>query len=199
MKHFKAMGLAAASGAALLCASAHASPAAAQADPLLGQVSLFGMNWCPRGWAPANGSLVAISHNSALYSLYGTMYGGDGRNTFALPNLQDRAPVSWSSSNPVGRASGQSSVILTVNQMPTHSHTVLGTTQPTGTNDPTGALLGTFPAGQSIYAPNTATPDVPMHAGIIGATGGNQPVSTQSPILAMTWCVAVTGIFPSRP
>lgn len=198
MKHFKSMGLvaAAASGAALLCA---APPAAAQAEPILGQVSLFGMNWCPRGWSPANGALIAISQNSALFSLYGTTYGGDGRTTFALPNLQDRAPVSWSSSNPIGRASGQSSVTLTVNQMPTHSHTVHGTTQPTGTNDPTGALLGTFPAGQSIYAPNTSTPDVPMHAGIIGATGGNQPVSTQSPILAMTWCVAVTGIFPSRP
>jgi len=196
MNHFGTLALAAASGAALLCAAA---PAAAQSEPLLGQVSLFAMNWCPRGWAPANGALVAISQNSALYSLYGITYGGDGQNTFALPNLQDRAPVSWSSTNPIGTASGSSSVTLTINQMPTHSHPVLGTIQPTGTNDPTGALLGTFPVGQSIYAPNTATPDVPMHAGIIGPAGGNQPVSTQSPILAMTWCVATAGIYPSRP
>jgi microcystin-dependent protein len=196
MQPFKTIGLAATASLALFCA---APPAAAQSEPLLGQVSLFAMNWCPRGWAPANGALVAISQNSALYSLYGTTYGGDGQNTFALPDLQDRAPVSWSSTNPIGTASGSSSVTLTVNQMPTHSHPVLGTTQPTGTNDPTGALLGTFPAGQSIYAPNTATPDVPMHAGIIGPAGGNQPVSIQSPILAMTWCVATDGIYPSRP
>lgn len=196
MKAFKIIGLAATSGLALLCGAA---PAAAQSEPLLGQVSLFAMNWCPRGWAPANGALLSISQNSPLFSLYGTTYGGDGQVTFALPNLQNRAPVSWSATNPIGAQTGSASVTLTVNQMPMHTHPVLGTTQPTGTNDPTGALLGTFPAGQSIYAPNTSTPDVPMHAGIIGPAGGSQPVSTQSPVLAMTWCVATAGIYPSRP
>ncbi|HYC75907.1 phage tail protein [Brevundimonas sp.] len=197
MIHFKSVGLAAAaaSGAALFCAAA---PAAAQSEPILGQVSLFAMNWCPRGWEQADGELMAISQNSSLFSLYGTTYGGDGQTTFGLPDLRNRAPVSWSSSNPIGTQSGSESVTLTVNQMPTHTHTVFGTTQPTGTNDPTGALLGTFPDGQTIYAPNTATPDVPMHAGIIGYAGGNQPVPTQSPVLAMTWCVATEGIYPSR-
>lgn len=188
--------MAAASGLVLLCGAA---PAAAQSEPILGQISLFATDWCPEGWAQANGALLAISQNSPLFSLFGTTYGGDGRTTFALPNLQDRAPVSWSPNHPIGTQTGTSSVTLTVNQMPAHTHTVFGTTQPTGTNDPTGALLGTFPAGQTIYSPNTATPDVPMHAGIIGATGGNLPVSTQSPILAMNWCVATVGIYPSRP
>ena len=196
MKSLKAVGLAATSGLALLCA---APPAAAQSEPLVGQVSLFATNWCPRGWLPANGGTLAISQYTALYSLYGVTYGGDGQQTFNLPNLQNRAPVSWSANSPIGTQSGAASVTLTVNQMPTHSHAVFGTTQPTGTNNPTGALLGTFPEGQSIYAPNTATPDVPMHAGIIGPAGGSQPVSTQSPILAMNWCVATDGIYPSRP
>jgi len=196
MKSLKIIGLAAIAGLALPGA---APPAAAQSEPLVGQVSLFAISWCPKGWMPANGGTLPISQYTTLFSLFGTTYGGDGQVTFNLPDLQDRAPVSWSASNPIGTQSGASSVTLTVNQMPTHSHAVFGTTQPTGTNDPTGALLGTFPAGQSIYAPNTATPDVPMHAGIIGPTGGNQPVPTQSPVLAMTWCVATTGIYPSRP
>lgn len=196
MKSFKIVALAATSGVVLLCAAA---PAAGQSEPLLGQVSLFATPWCPENWLQANGAALPIQQYSALYSLYGTTYGGDGSQTFNLPNLQNRAPVSWSANSPVGTQTGAPSVTLTVDQMPSHSHTVFGTAEATGTNDPTGALLGTFPAGQSIYAPNTATPDVPMHAGIIGATGGNLPVPTQSPVLAMTWCVATEGIYPSRP
>lgn len=196
MKQFRTMVLAAASGLALV---GGASPAAAQDEPLLGQVSLFATPWCPRNWAQANGAIIAIQQNSALYSLYGTTYGGNGTTTFALPNLNDRAPISWSSATPIGAAIGSSSVTLTQAQMPSHTHTVLGSSTTSATNSPAGASLGTFPAGQQIYAANTVTPDVPMHAGIVGATGGNQPVSTQSPVLAMTWCVAVQGIYPSRP
>lgn len=188
--------LAAACGAALLCA---AGSAAAQSEPILGQVSLFATDWCPRDWAPANGAIVAISSNSALFSLYGTTYGGNGTTTFGLPNLNDRAPTSWSPTHPLGTVYGDSAVTLTVAQMPAHTHAVLATSAATTTNDPTGGVLGTFPAGQMIYAPNTSTPDVPMHAGIVGVAGGSQPVSTQSPALAMTWCVATAGIYPSRP
>lgn len=195
MKQFRILGLAAVSGLAL----AAASPAAAQVEPYLGQVSLFATNWCPVNWLPANGALLSIQSNSALFSLYGVTYGGNGTNNFALPNLQDRAPISWSSTNPIGAATGNASVTLTTDQMPAHTHVVLGSSAAGSTNSPAGASLGTFPAGQTIYAPNTSTPDVAMHAGIVGVSGGSQPFPTQSPVLAMTWCVATQGVYPSRP
>lgn len=196
MKQFKVMGLAAISGLAVLGAAASAN---AQAEPILGQVSLFATNWCPVGWAQANGATIAIQSNSALFSLYGVTYGGNGTTNFALPNLQNRAPISWSSTNPIGAAVGNSSVTLTTAQMPAHTHVVLASSAATSTNNPAGGSLGTFPAGDAIYAANTSTPDVAMHAGIVTTTGGNQPVSTQSPVLSMNWCVAMQGIYPSRP
>ncbi|MGZ9098138.1 MAG: phage tail protein [Brevundimonas sp.] len=195
MKQFRIMVLAATSGLAIV---GGASPAAAQYEPILGQVSLFATNWCPRGWTQANGAILAINQNTALFSLYGTTYGGNGVTTFALPNLNDRAPISWSNTNPLGATIGASSVTLTQAQMPVHAHSVLGASASTSTNSPAGASLGTFPVGQPIYAANTVTPDVPMHAGIVGPAGGSQPVSTQSPVLAMNWCVATQGIYPSR-
>lgn len=196
MKQFTVMGLAAISGLAILGAAGSAS---AQVEPILGQVSLFATNWCPVGWAPANGATIAIQSNSALFSLYGVTYGGNGTTTFALPNLQNRAPISWSSTNPIGAATGSSSVTLTTAQMPAHTHVVLASSATTSTNNPAGGSLGTFPSGSVIYAPNTSTPDVAMHAGIVTMAGGNQPVSTQSPVLSMNWCVAMQGIYPSRP
>jgi microcystin-dependent protein len=196
MKQFKVMALAAISGLAILGAAGAAN---AQAEPVLGQVSLFATSWCPVGWAPANGATIAIQSNSALFSLYGVTYGGNGTTTFALPNLQNRAPINWSNTNPIGSATGSSTVTLTTGQMPAHTHVVLASSATISTNSPAGASLGTFPAGSVIYAPNTSTPDVAMHAGIVSMAGGNQPVSTQSPVLAMNWCVAMQGIYPSRP
>ena len=196
MKQFKIMGLAAISGLAVLGAAASAS---AQAEPVLGQVSLFATSWCPVGWAQAHGALIAVQSNSALFSLYGVTYGGNGTTNFALPNLQNRAPINWSNNNPVGSATGNATVTLTTAQMPAHTHVVLASSTTISTNNPAGGSLGTFPAGSVIYAPNTSTPDVAMHAGIVSMAGGNQPVSTQSPVLAMNWCVAMQGIYPSRP
>jgi microcystin-dependent protein len=196
MKQFKVMALAAISGLAILGAAGAAN---AQAEPVLGQVSLFATSWCPVGWAPANGATIAIQSNSALFSLYGVTYGGNGTTTFGLPNLQNRAPINWSNTNPIGSATGSSTVTLTTGQMPAHTHVVLASSATISTNNPAGASLGTFPAGSVIYAPNTSTPDVAMHAGIVSMAGGNQPVSTQSPVLAMNWCVAMQGIYPSRP
>jgi len=193
MKQFKVMALAAISGLAILGAAGAAN---AQAEPVLGQVSLFATSWCPVGWAQANGALIAIQSNSALFSLYGVTYGGNGSTNFAL---QNRAPINWSNTNAIGSATGSSTVTLTTAQMPAHTHVVLASSTTISTNNPAGASLGTFPASAVIYAPNTSTPDVAMHAGIVSMAGGNQPVSTQSPVLAMNWCVATQGIYPSRP
>jgi microcystin-dependent protein len=169
-------------------------------EPYIGEVRLFGFNFCPRGWAPANGALLAISSNTALFSLYGTTYGGDGRTTFGLPNLIGRAPVNAGSGplgQPIGAVYGQSTVTLTVAQLPAHRHTLFGTKASDQTASPAGTLLPTFSSG-AIYSSTTAAADTPMKSDAIGLTGSNQPVSTQSPALAMNWCVATVGIFPSR-
>lgn len=187
--------LAAASALALL---GGAAPAFAQSEPILGQVSLFATNWCPRGWMQASGQILPISQYTALFSLYGVTYGGNGVNNFALPNLNDRAPVSWSTNLPLGAAVGSSSTTLTIAQLPAHTHMVLAASAAPSTNNPAGGSLATFPTGTPIYAANTATPDVVMNPSIVGPTGGNSPVSTQSPSLAMNFCVAMQGVFPSR-
>jgi len=196
MKKFTVLGLAAASSVSLLCAAA---PAAAQSEPILGQVTLFATNWCPQGWLQANGAVLPISQYSSLFALYGNTYGGDGVTNFALPNLSGRAPVGWSGALQIGTPAGAASTNMTVQQMPAHTHQVFGSSAATSTNSPLGGSLGTFPAGQPIYAANTATPDILMHEGVVGVSGGNQPIPTQSPVLAMNWCVAMSGIFPQRP
>ena len=173
-------------------------------EPYIGEVRMFGYNWCPVGWAPANGQLLPISQYTALFSLYGTNFGGNGQTNFALPDLRARAPVSFGSppglppqafATPYGTAS----VTLTVAQLPAHTHASMGSSQPNTEPSPAGTLFATFPPAQNVYAVGTSPANTPMSPTAIGITGGNQPVSTQSPALAMNWCVAMAGIFPSRP
>lgn len=189
-------------GAAALAMAAGlgcAAPAFAQAEPFIGQLALFGMNWCPKNWAPANGQLLPIQQNTALFSLLGVQYGGNGQTTFALPNLQGRAPVSASTSYPVGLSWGQSSTTLTIQQMPAHTHLVMAAAAAPTTGSPAGASLATFPNSQPIYAAASSTPDILMNQQIVSVAGGSMPFSTQSPVLAMTWCVSLAGVYPSRP
>jgi microcystin-dependent protein len=174
---------------------------AAAQSPFLGEVRLFGYNFCPQGWASAAGQLMQINQNTALFSLFGTFYGGDGKSTFALPNLQGRAPVGFSDppqGQPVGTAYGTASVKLTVAQLPAHSHTLQASSQTPDTNLPAGSLLATFQTPQINYAQGNSPANTAMSKGAIGSTGGNEAVPTQSPVLAMAWCVALQGIFPSR-
>lgn len=167
----------------------------------IGEVRLFGFNFCPTGWLQASGQILAISSNTALFALYGTIYGGNGSTNFQLPNLNGRAPYgSGTGGQPIGASYGSSQVTLTVANLPAHTHSLNATSAAPSVDNPSGALLGTFPnAPQKIYAPGGSPANVPMAASAIGITGGNQPVSTQSPALSMMWCVATTGIFPSRP
>jgi microcystin-dependent protein len=169
-------------------------------EPYIGEVRLFGYNWCPRGWLQANGALLSIAQNTALFSLYGTNFGGNGSTNFGLPDLTGRAPVGFGGP-PFGQGFatpyGVSTVTLTVGQLPAHTHTLFGTSQANASNSPAGGLLPTFPSAQHVYATG-APADTPMSPNAIGITGGSQPVQTQSPALAMNWCVAIVGIFPSR-
>jgi len=177
----------------------HSEARAQTSDFYVGQLQQFGADWCPKDWAPANGQLISIAQNSTLFSLLGVTYGGDGRVTFALPDLRGRAPVHQSDSLPIGAPVGQSSTTLTLAELPTHGHGFFA--DPTGpvSNSPADSMMGAFPPSLAIYGPSSETPNTPMNPGMAAPAGGSQPVSTQSPILATTWCIAMTGVYPSRP
>ena len=197
MSRFKRHALAAVLGLAALGAQAEAR--AQTLDFYVGQLQQFGTNWCPKTWAPANGQLMAISQNTTLFSLLGTTYGGDGRVTFALPDLRDRAPVHQSDSLPTGAPIGQAFTTLTVGQLPIHTHGFFA--DPTGpvSNSPADSMMGAFPPNQPIYGTSSEVPNTPMNPGMAGLSGGGQPIPTLSPVLSTNWCIALTGIYPSRP
>ncbi|MCQ0987694.1 phage tail protein [Jiella marina] len=202
--------LAALSAGVLSLLPLQVQPASAGLEPFVGELMLVPYNFCPRGWAAANGQLLAISSNSALFSLLGTNYGGDGRTTFGLPNLQGRAPISVGTGAALptyvlGELGGRTSFSLQQQNMPVHTHTATATLSGTGdaatTPDPAGTVLAT--PSQNIYRGGRgATPNTPLAAGSvtvdISPSGGNMPVEFRSPYLAMQWCIALQGIFPSR-
>lgn len=205
----KRLALAAAAAAAALSAA----PQEAQAqvsDIYLGQIILGGWNFCPRGTFEANGQLLAINQWTALFSLYGTMYGGDGRTTFGLPDLRGRAPIGQGQgpglpNYPQGQKTGSTTHTMTQQQMPSHNHGASGTPNAAlaavSSGDPGGMYPGTS-ARSDFYAGN-GDGVTPMAAGSVTVTvnnaGGSVPFSIQNPVQALRYCVVNTGIFPSRP
>ncbi|MFZ5962279.1 phage tail protein [Thalassococcus sp. BH17M4-6] len=204
---------------ALTAAATMMSGTAAQAGPeaYLGEITPFAGNFCPRATLPANGQLLSIAENSALFSLYGTMYGGDGRTTFALPDLRGRIPVS------AGQAPGLSNYrqgerigteMVTLNQltMPAHTHqaqstavsNMHATTNTTDAPSPNGNRFGEFAQGNA-YA-STGNLDSTLIEGTVTTqvqttvlnNGGNQPFSIVQPVLPIQFCVVTQGIYPSR-
>jgi microcystin-dependent protein len=175
-------------------------------EPFLGQIQSFGFNFAPFGWALCNGQILAISQNTALFSLLGTSYGGNGTSTFALPDLQGRVPVGMGSNGGVqyflGEMAGVETVQLLLNQMPSHNHSFGGTTSNANSVRPAaGASLaqvhhsgGTTP--DSYYAPNT-TPQ-PINITSLSTYGGGQPHTNVQPYLTINWCIALNGVFPAR-
>ncbi|WP_299921319.1 tail fiber protein [uncultured Pelagimonas sp.] len=177
-----------------------ATPAAAGSDPFIGELMAVGYNFCPRGFAEADGTLLAISQYSALFSLYGTQFGGDGRTTFGLPDLRSRSIVHTGNGpglgdpGPIGTKGGSTNFTITQNQIPPHTHTLRGNEEDADTEEPSGAVPSL--AASSIYSSGTA--DVDMGSSAIMATGGGQAVTKRSPYQVLRWCVALQGIFPSR-
>jgi microcystin-dependent protein len=178
------------------------------ANPFVGEIRLFAFpsNYVPNGWAQCNGQSLSVSQNSALFALLGTMYGGDGVNTFNLPDLRSRVPVHQGqgtglSSYALGEETGAESVTLTLNQIPAHSHSVNATTN-TGGNvaSPQGAYLAVpsaVPRGTTVAPYSTATPaNVTLAAATISAAGGGQPVSVIQPVLCLNFCIALVGVYP---
>lgn len=167
------------------------------ADPFLGEITLFGGNFAPRGWAFCDGSLLSIASNTALFALIGTIYGGDGRTTFALPDLRGRAPIHMGhgpglTDRSQGENGGTEQNILTVGQMPSHGH-ALNSKEEANSDTP----VGTFIAGSGSNSFGT-TADKQMSPTAVGAAGGNQPINNMQPYLAVNYIIALQGIFPSR-
>jgi microcystin-dependent protein len=169
-------------------------------EPFLGQIMLTPYNFPPRGWAFCNGQILPIAQNTALFSLLGTTYGGNGQTTFALPDLRGRTPVGSGqgpglSSYDLGQVGGTETGTLTVNQMPAHNHLVNVNTD----NGDTGRIANTFLANSSEtpYTTSLASPGT-MAPQMISNTGGNQPFALLQPYLTLNYCIALEGIFPSR-
>ena len=174
-------------------------------QPFLGQIQAFGFGFAPRYWAQCNGQILSIQQNTALFALLGTMYGGNGVNTFQLPNLQSRVPMHAGTfagnTYSQGEDGGEEQVTLTINTMPAHTHAFVGSSVNSTVRVPAaGQSLATAadPNGKPIfiYGPD-ATPQ-PLNSGSIGPIGGNLPHSNIQPYLAINWCIALYGIFPSR-
>jgi microcystin-dependent protein len=174
-------------------------------EPFLGMIAMFGFNFAPRGWAFCNGQSMSIAQNSALFSLLGTTYGGNGTTTFNLPNLQSRVPIGMGtgpglSNYQIGQQGGSETVTLISTEMPQHNHLMTasgdGPTQATATGASLasqGRTGGTMPI---IYASGATTP-VNM-ASTTSIAGGSQPHNNMQPYLAINYSIATTGIFPSR-
>jgi microcystin-dependent protein len=171
-------------------------------EPFIGEIRIFGFNFAPLGWAFCDGQLVPISQNTALFSLLGTFYGGNGTTTFALPNLQGRFAVAFGQGNglssySIGDLGGVESVTLTEGQLPAHTHGASGSQGGGNSLVPTQCVWSADAAGGS--APYTnAAPDVNLSPNAIGSTGQNLPHENRPPFLALNFCIALQGIFPSR-
>lgn len=167
------------------------------ATPFLGELKLAGFNFAPQGWAFCNGQLLPISQNQALFALLGTTYGGDGQTTFALPDLRGRMPVHVGSSVGLGQQGGTEAVTLTVSQLPSHSHSLAGSSDLANASAPGGALPAAKPRGGiNRYAP--AGSNTVMAPASVAVTGGSQPHNNMQPYLVLSWLIALEGIFPSR-
>lgn len=158
---------------------------------------MWGGNFAPVGWNFCDGTTLQISQFDALYQLIGTTYGGDGVNTFDLPNLSGRVPVHQGGGFVPGQVAGTEAVTLTTNQLPVHSHSFLCSTNPGGSTNPPGNVPATIVGANSAYAQVSAT--VGMNPGSIGADpGGGQPHDNLQPYLCVTFIIALYGIFPSQ-
>jgi len=176
-------------------------------NPFLGTISLFAGNFAPRGWAFCNGQILPIAQNTALFSILGTTYGGNGQTTFALPDLRGRAPIHWGqgpglTNRELGEVSGSENVTLISTQMPIHNHMVAANTALGTQGTPTGNLLAlsTDPGagGNPLNFIEPAAPNTSMAPNMIGQAGGSQPHNNMQPYLAVSFIIALEGIFPSR-
>lgn len=162
------------------------------AEPFLSEIRIFSFNFPPKGWALCNGQLLPINQNQALFALLGTTYGGDGRTTFALPNLQGRAPIHEGNGHTLGEKAGQEAHTLNIQELPSHTHGVLANGQNGTTAGPANNVLAAAPV---YHAASNLTPLDPTS---VSNVGGSQPHLNMQPYLTLNFCIALLGIFPSQ-
>lgn len=174
-------------------------------EPFVAEIRIFACNFAPMGWATCDGQLIPLYQNTALFSLLGTTYGGDGRSNFALPNFQGIAPIHWGqggglSNYSIGDTGGVESVTLDGTGMPVHSHALMVSNQPGANSDATASVLAQAHAGRSpirMYAPGNTT-QVGMSPQAIEPAGESQPHNNMPPYLVLNFCIALQGIYPPR-
>lgn len=173
-------------------------------EPFIGQIQTFAFNFAPVNWATCSGQILAITQNTALFSLIGTTYGGNGTTTFQLPDLQGRVMIHQGTGPGLptfvmGEVAGSPQQTLLLSNMPAHNHALNVSNQPATTDQPSGAVLaqaadsGLNPI--NVYGP---TPNATMNQAAIGISGGSQPFSIMQPFLTINICIALSGVFPSR-
>ena len=166
------------------------------AEPFVGEIRSFSFGVIPKGWAPCNGQLLPVSSNQALFSIFGNKFGGDGKVNFALPNLQGRTVINMSNDYPIATTGGEAQHVLTVSEMPAHTHEVYGDSNGDSAPGPGGNVWATTASGRTPYSP--ATPNTTMNANAIGTTGSSQGHNNMQPYTTISFCIALQGIYPSK-
>lgn len=170
-------------------------------SPFVAEIRIWGCNFAPTGWAQCNGQLLPLSQNTALFSLLGTFYGGDGRSTFALPNFQGNAPMFWGqgaglSERNLGESSGSQNVTLLESEMPAHTHTMRAAADAGENDDPAANRLLGISVGANLYAPPANLQ--PMAFQSLAVAGASSPHNNMQPFLTLNFCIALQGVFPPR-
>lgn len=193
-------GLLALAGQPVLPGGSRARAATAGAEPFIGEIMLFAGTFPPVGWAFCDGQLLAIAQNTALFSLIGTTYGGNGQTTFALPDLRGRVPI-HPGQGPglpgftLGESSGEPAHTLLTTELPAHSHALLADASNGSQSGPGNAFPARDPSGSPAYS---AASNTSMAAGAISSVGSSQPHNNMQPFLALNFCICLQGIYPSR-
>lgn len=172
-------------------------------DPFIAEIRILPCNFAPKGWAFCNGQLLSISQNTALFSLLGTTYGGDGRSTFALPNLQGRAPMHPGqgpglSLHDLGEQGGTETVSLLEAEIPSHSHTMRANNGDGFFPTPTNNVSSGPGADRDLFWYKGGTPNSTMKADALGISGGSLPHNNMMPYLTINFCIALQGVYPPR-
>lgn len=172
-------------------------------SPFVAEIRIFGFNFAPTGWAQCNGQILPISQNTALFSLLGTTYGGNGQSTFALPNLQGNAPMhpgqgQGLSLRDLGEMSGTESITLLVSEIPLHSHTLRGTVEDATQGSLTAGVVLAQTVNGNLYQTTTGANLQTMAPQALAPAGGSLPHNNMQPYLTLNYCIALQGVFPPR-
>jgi microcystin-dependent protein len=174
------------------------------ADPFVAEIRIFGFAFAPRGWAFCDGRLLPISQNTALFSLLGTTYGGDGKITFALPDMAGNAPMHPGrgpglSLHDLGEMAGSTTVTLIQDELPVHTHALMASNEDGVQGSLTAGITLSSSVGGKLYQTNTTSNLAPMNFNAITPMGGDQPHNNMMPYLTLNFCIAMQGVFPPRP